>query len=228
MKQSNLIYRLYHYSSWLNYIIWLFELNLVMLVINLPLIIVGLVVNLNLPTLPVYMILSQTLIPTLYALIVSLNQANRNNGVIKKFFSTIQSSFFLWIRRTWLFPVVFMTIIFNITFTSKLPELVGLMWLNILLLCVFLTYVINLLIVCAAWKQPFRTSIILTLKLSIAKSWRYNLNFIIILGTFVILSKFPIYMFTFGIAVSMLLATLNFHPVLEYVEALPENKAFKI
>ena len=60
--------------------------------------------------------------------------------------------------------------------------------------------------------------------MSVGKSFRYYMNLIIIVGTFILLKLFPVYIVLFGPALALLLCKVNFQPVIDYVNDRPENK----
>ncbi len=224
MKRNDLIYKLYHYTSLLNYIIWLFELEMLILLVNLPLVLVGLVMDFRLTTIPFYLITSQLVLPSLFAGIAALKGASKGDGIVKNFINLMKEKTFFIIKVAWPATIVINIMLFNMTFSNQFSQLRALWWLNLILLAVLITYLINLLLVCSSWPIPLKKALEITAKLSIVKSVRYNLNFVIILGTILILRLFPVYLFIFGISLSLLLCVVNFQPVVEYVDGRPENK----
>lgn len=90
MHRQEFMYKLYHYSSYLNYIIWIFEVNALMLVLNAPLIFAAIGFRLSVTTLLLYVVCTLPAGPALYAGLSALAHADTNNGVVKSFFRALK------------------------------------------------------------------------------------------------------------------------------------------
>ncbi|WP_312093112.1 hypothetical protein [Niallia sp.] len=217
MKKDELLYKLYHYTSYLNYIIWLFEANMLFLLMNFPFVVLIFILDIRLGTLPILYLSSVTLIPSTYAVIMTLKNVETEPKIMKNFFVHLKMGY----KRLFKLSLVFMFFLWimvgNIFITAQLPRLQILFWLNILFLLVLITFTINFLIVMVSWKQTIKETAILTMKLAIVKSIRSNLNFLILIGTFILLKLFPIYLLMFGASVAILLCMINFKPVIDFV-----------
>ncbi|ERL65284.1 hypothetical protein [Schleiferilactobacillus shenzhenensis] len=224
MKQQEFMYKLYHYSSYLNYILWLFEVNALMLVMNAPLFIAAIGLPLSMSSLALYIVCSLPVGPVLYAGVSALVRVKENNGVVKAFFRELKRTWFSIFKWTAVPIAAIWLILFNLSVTSRVGSMQPLWWLNVILLAVVAAFMINVMIVLATWHQPVKAAMLLTLKLSIVKSFRYYMNLIIIAGTFILLKLFPVYIILFGPALALLLCKVNFQPVIDYVNERPENK----
>ncbi|GEK07578.1 hypothetical protein [Schleiferilactobacillus harbinensis] len=224
MHQQDFMYKLYHYSSYLNYILWIFEVNALMLVLNVPLILAAIGFRLSVSTFLLYVVCTLPAGPALYAGFDALANASTNNGVVKSFFRALRNRGLTILKWSAIPISVIWLMLFNLSVTSKLGNMQLLWWLNVVLLAVVTAFVVNVVIVLVSWHQPVKAAAVLTLKLSIVKSFRYYMNLIIIVGTFILLKLFPVYIVLFGPALALLLCKVNFQPVVDYVNNRPENK----
>lgn len=213
MKNGGMMMRLYRYTSWLNYIIWLFEANLLLLMVNAPLIIGLFIVPISYLTIPAYAVLSLGVMPSLFAGIVALRTARERDGVVQAFGHALHAQGWTVLKHTWFVPLVVWGLITNLRLTAGLAAVAGLWWANLLLAVVVVTFALNWLLVLSERPQSFRAAAITTAKLAVVKSGRYNLNFLILLSVLVILTKAQIYLVTFGLALALLLCIVNFQSV---------------
>ncbi|AYV68041.1 MULTISPECIES: hypothetical protein [Niallia] len=225
MKKDEWLYRLYHYSSYFNYIIWLFEMNMLFLLMNLPFAVLIFILDIRLGTLPILYLSSVTLVPSTYAVIRTLKDVTTEPKVMKNFFIHLKIGYKRLLKLSLILLFFLWIMVGNIFITAQLPRLQVLFWLNILFLLVLITFTINFLIVMANWKQTIKETAILTIKLAIVKSIRSNLNFLILIGTFILLKLFPIYLLMFGASVAILLCMINFKPVIDFVNREIEEAA---
>ena len=65
----------------------------------------------------------------------------------------------------------------------------------------------------------------MTGKLALVKAGRYNMNFMILLGTALLMRYVPVYLVLYGAAVALFLAYKNFTPVIQFVNDRPENQS---
>lgn len=224
MKQREFAYKFYHYSSYLNYILYWFEANLIFIVFNLPLILGMVGLKVSLATLPIYFLLGQTVLPSLYVLTRSLYDVSKTGSVIKTTIAIIRKDLLKVYRQTFGISVVLIIEFANLLLTSQITELHLLWWLNVILLGMTVTFVINTMIVLAAWPLTVFSAFKMTLKLSVVKSIRYYFNLIIIVSTFIALKIFSVYILLFGMSLAVSLCIANFRPIIKFVNSRPENK----
>ncbi|QFR24557.1 hypothetical protein [Schleiferilactobacillus harbinensis] len=224
MHRQEFMYKLYHYSSYLNYIIWIFEVNALMLVLNTPLILAAIGFRLSVATLLLYVVCTLPAGPALYAGLSALAHADTNNGVVKSFFRALKEKGLTILKWSAIPVSVIWLMLFNLSVTGKIGSMELLWWLNVVLLAVVAAFTVNVVIVLVSWPLSVKDAAILTLKLSVVKSFRYYMNLIIIVGTFILLKLFPVYIVLLGPALALLLCKVNFQPVIDYVNDRPENK----
>lgn len=225
MKQREFAYKFYHYSSYLNYILYWFEANLIFIIFNSPLILGVIGLKISLSTMPIYFLLGQTVLPSLYVLCRSLYDVGKNEGIVRPTISIIKNDLSNVYRKTFGISIVLIIELANLLVTSQIPELKFLWWLNVILLAATVTFVVNTMITLSAWPITVPSAFKLTLKLSLVKSIRYYFNLIIIVSTFIALRIISVYILLFGMSLAVSLCIANFKPVIEFVNSRPENKA---
>lgn len=224
MKRNDFSYKLYHYSSYLNYILYWFEANFIFIVLNIPLILGMIGLKPTLATFPIYFLLAQTVLPSLYVLTKSISGISQNNGVFMESLRIIKHELPQIFKKTWFLTVLLAIEVMNLIITAQKPQLNMLWWLNVILLAFTATYVVNLMLVMSAWDLQGTTALKLTLKLSIVKSVRYYFSLLIIVSTFILLRLFSVYILLFGMALAIHMCIINFRPVVDFVNSRPENK----
>lgn len=216
------IYKFYGYISYLNYILWLLELNLAVCIVNIPLLLVLFLGETTLLMIPLVFLAGIPLGLSLYAAFCAM--PGIEDGVIKAYISGLKRGSWR-VCRAWT-PIwaVLCFVFADLMLVSHLPAIAGLKWPLAAALCVFICFAFNFLILWSRWPgQSALEALHLTGKLSFVKSLRYYLNLMILVGVYVLLSSFPIYLAMYGIGIGLFLAWKNFVPVMEFVESRPEN-----
>lgn len=217
MKNGRFFDKLYRYTSWLNYVVWLFEVNILVVIFSLPMIAACIWLPMSVASMPIYYVASITTIPSAFAAISAIRNAQTNNSIWREYFQSFFRKFRYWLKIELIINALFIVLIGNIQFLRDQPDMRPLWWANIALLVILTTFVVNLLFVVREWNQSIRDAVVLTAKLAIVKSLRYNMTFLICLSVPVIFSHFWIYFWTFGISVMLLLCQFNFSFIVKTV-----------
>lgn len=216
------IYKFYGYVGWLRYIWWLLVLNTAMVLTNLPFLFCACFLELGLPSLPAFLLTGLTIGPSVLAAFQSLPDIE--NGVWSSYFRHFKED---WKKaaRFWT-PVwaVLVLLFADVIILETIQTMEPLKWICIALLCLFGTYLLAFFLVWAEWSQPVKDAAALTAKLALVKPLQYNLNFLILLGTVILLALKPIYLALYGAALTLFLVRLNFTPVVKFVQERPENQ----
>lgn len=216
------IYKFYGYVGWLRYIWWLLVLNTAMVLTNLPFLFCACFLELGLPSLPAFLLTGLTIGPSVLAAFQSLPDIE--NGIWTSYFRHLKDG---WKKaaRFWT-PVwaVLVLLFADVIILETIQTMEPLKWICIALLCLFGTYLLAFFLVWAEWSQPVKDAAALTAKLALVKPLQYNLNFLILLGTVILLALKPIYLALYGAALTLFLVRLNFTPVVKFVQERPENQ----
>lgn len=215
-------YKMFGYLNWLSYILWLLELNVAILAVNLPLVVVLAVMGVRFGTLPVIFLAGMTAGPSLLAAFRAMPYIE--DGVLKYYFRHLAAC---WKKclRVWVpawFLVIFLTADILILQTYGVME--PLKWGMVLLLLALTAFLLTYFLVWAAWDQSGRDAASLTWKLSFVKPFRFHLNLLILLGTVVLLAQKPVYLLFYGISLGLFLVYKNFVPVIRFVNERAENQ----
>lgn len=216
-------YKVYGYISYLNYILWLLELNLLFFLVNLPIMGLFLFVKFQLTTAPLFFAAGVTVGPSLYAMFESLRDVEKNNGIIICYLKSLKANFLPCLKVTVILDFLMILILCELTMMDRLQIMEGFRWFLIFFMCILITFSVNLFIVFSTWKQTGKEAVILNAKLSIVKAGRYNLSLMICLGTFILLQYVPVYMILYGFALAGFLCYKNFVPIIHFVNERPEN-----
>lgn len=224
-KRNERMYKMYHYISKLNYLIWLLEANVLFMINNLPLLILIMVVPISLNSVLFYVLASVTVLPSLICLTKTLVQLRAGDEKIaKNYWQNIKIYFGPFLKKT--LPIFLLTwvVITNLVILNNVMDNKALYVLNFILLYIVLTFLLNLLLVEATWDQNIKEAANLTAKLSIVRSFRIQLGAMITIGSLFLFRYVPIYLLLYGVAVTIFLCLLNFQPVVEFVESREENQ----
>lgn len=216
------IYKFYGYVGWLRYILWLLLLNAAIALTNLPFLFCACFLDLGLPSLPVFLLTGLTIGPSVLAAFQAFPDIE--HGVWRSYFHHFKAD---WKKaaRFWSPVWVVLVLLFaDVVILEITGTMAPLKWICIGLLCLFGTYLLAFFQVWAEWRQPIKDAAVLTAKLALVKPLQYNLNFLILLGTVVLLALKPIYLVLYGAALTLFLVRLNFRPVVKFVQERPENQ----
>lgn len=216
-------YKIYGILSYLNYILWLFELNLLFLATNLPAIAVVYFLSIRVATAPLAFVAGLTLGPSLYAMFEALGKVEREDGPVRAYLTAWKSNFRAAVKPWAAFWFLILFILCDRQILSAYGVFDTVNLLLLLILCVTVTFAINFYIVYGTWKQDIKDALILTAKIGIVKAGRHNLSLMILIGTYLLLQYVPIYMALYGFSLAAFLIYKNFVPVIRYVNERPEN-----
>lgn len=215
-------YKLFGCLSWLNYIWWLLELNIVMLAVNLPLVMVLFLAEAEMRALPVLLVTGITIGPSMLAAFEAMPYIE--DGIVRHYFRALKGS---WKRclKIWI-PIWLLAIVMtaDIMILEKYQVMEPLKWCTVILLLFLASFVLGFFLVWAQWGQKAKDAVALTCKISFVKPLRFHLNLLILLGTVVLLSQKQIYLLLYGVALSAFLIHKNFMPIAQFVNQRPENQ----
>lgn len=98
-------------------------------------------------------------------------------------------------------------------------------WANFFLFVWIATFSINYILLITHYEDlSIKEAVKLTFKLSIFKSILYGLNFMIIIGTLILLIILPVYFTTVGVGLIAMLLLGNFQMLKEYIDNLIKEK----
>lgn len=221
MGKKRDIYEMIDKYRFLNYVWWLLEGNILFWLTSFPFLLTLFIFNSKINNL-VALITSIFIGPSLFSLIYAIIRASEDGEIVKNYFSSYKKHF-ISVLKIWV-PVValFFIVVFNISFLSQFKTLWVLKLLNIFLMCILLTAILNILIVKAKFEFENKKCIDYCFKLAFIKSIRYNMNFLIMLSTYILLSLVSVYLYSYGVAIACFLSIKNFVPIFQFIE---EHKA---
>lgn len=217
MGKKRDIYELIDKYRFLNYVWWLLEGNILFWLTSFPFLLTLLIFNFKINNL-VSLITSIFIGPSLFALIYSIIRASEDGEIVKNYFSSYKKHFISALKIWIPVVVILFLIVFNINFFSQFKTLWLIKLLNIFLMCILLTAILNILIVKAKYEFENKKCIDYCFKLAFVKSIRYNMNFLIMLSTYILLSLAPVYLYSYGVAIACFLAVKNFVPIFQFIE----------
>lgn len=215
-------YKMYGCLSWFNYIWWLLKFNLLIVVSNLPLVLLAMIAPAVPGTLPAFFLAGLTIGPSLTAAFEAISHIE--DHLSRYYLQTLKAE---WKKalKVWVPMWTAISLIAaNLMLMESLQVTSFMKWVFFALFCLLCTFLCTFLIVWTQWKQQPKDAAVLTLKLALVKPVQYNLNFLILLGTIVILSMNPVYLFLYGASIGVFLMYKNFQPVIRFVEERPENR----
>lgn len=214
-------YKFFGYLSILNYILWLLELNVVILAVNLPLVIILSVFGMKLWTLPVVFLAGITAGPSVLAAFGAMPHIE--DGVIKYYFGCFKRN---WKKclKVWV-PVWFLMVflVADLMILQTYQVMPHLKWVLLFIILAATVFLLTFFMVWAAWEQEGRAAAVLTVKLAFVKPVRFYFNFPILIGTIMLLGMKPVYLLLYGASLGLFLAYKNFQPVIQFVNERPEN-----
>lgn len=225
MRMKMDFYKFFGYLSWLNYILWLLELNVVILAVNLPLLLVLLVMESGIWTFPAVFAAGITIGPSILAAFDAMPHIE--DGVVGFFFRSLAGK---WKQclRIWV-PVWFLAVFLlaDIYILQTYEVMNILKWVMLMALLGLVSFLLSFFMVWSAWNQDAKAAAALTLKLSFVKPFRFHMGILIICGTITLLGMKQIYLVLYGVSLGLFLVYKNFQPVIQYVNERPENRGFK-
>lgn len=212
------VYQLVHLTQKLNYIYYFLSSSVLFWLMNLPFLLSLFIFDLRLTTLPIFLFCSLSLGPTFQALLIAIHHVESKR---------IWSSFFKALNQTWKKSMVIWTpsvilvglISANLLLQSLTHYFPVFKWLLFFLLILIGAFVVNYFLLVMAYPSIcLKNGILTTFQLSIVKSGRYALSLVIILSIFVIMTKAPIYLLFFGVAIMAWLLDLNYRKMITFIE----------
>lgn len=220
MKKMD-IYKLYGWLNYLNYILWLFEFNVVILAVNLPLLLLLVFGEVELQVLPLLFLVGLSVGPSLLAAFEAVPYIEE--GIVKHYFQALKKAWKkgikFWLPTWFLLIVIAADIIILETYSIWIP----LKWVLIAVFIAALMFLVTFFAVWGTWKQETKDAMLLAAKLSLVKPLRCNLNFPILFGTLILFGVEPVYLTLYGAGVGIFLVYKNFRPVIQFVNERPEN-----
>ena len=217
-------YKFFGYISWLNYILWLLELNIVILVVNLPLLVL-LLLGVRAWTLPAVFVAGTTIGPSVLAAFDAMPHIE--DGVVRYYFKSLKTK---WKRclKAWVpawFLIVFL--LADLVILQTYGVMKPLKWGMAAVLLWLVSYLLSFLMVWSVWNQQGKDAAVLTLKLSFVKPLRFHLGILVLLGTITLLGMKQIYFVFYGASLGLFLVYKNFVPIIRYVNERPENREIR-
>lgn len=214
-------YKFFGYLSWLNYILWLLELNIVILAVNLPLLVL-LTIGIGAWTLPVVFVAGITIGPSVLAAFDAMPHIE--DGVVRYYFISLKTK---WRRclKVWVpawFLIVFL--LADLLILQTYGVMTPLKWVMAAALLWLLSYLLSFFMVWSTWNQQGKDAAVLTLKLSFVKPVRFHLGILVLMGTLILLGMKQIYFIFYGASLGLFMVYKNFVPVIQYVNDRPENR----
>lgn len=212
------VYQLVHLTQKINYIYYFLSSSVLFWLMNLPFLISLFIFDLRLTTLPIFLLTGLSLGPTFQALLIAIHRVERKS---------IWPSFFKALNQTWKKSVIVWTLTeilvgligANLLLQSLTNYFPAFKWLLFFLLVLIGGFVVNYFLLVMAYPTiHLRNGILTTLQLSIVKSGRYALSLIIILSISVIMTRIPIYLLFFGIAIMAWLLDLNYRKMIAFID----------
>lgn len=215
-------YKFCNYISYFNYILWLLELNIVILVVNAPVILLFALLRLSLKTMLLFVAAGITIGPSVLAAFRTIPEMEQ--GVMRNFFIHLKKcwkkSIKLWIPIWFLFMIM----IEDIQILQTFQVMTTLKWCVLLLFLAGSSFLLTFFLVWSAWDQSAKDAAAMTLKLALVKPFRCSLNFLILAASIFLLGMKPVYLPLYGISLGLFLAYKNFQPVIRFVNERPENR----
>lgn len=208
------IYKIVDKVSYLNYIYYVLLSTVLFWILSLPAaLLVFLSVKLTISSLPWYFLCLLPVGPAFYALLSCLNQVKETEKVIRPFLQLYKRKF-KQIFPVWTIILLVIAISWaNILFLDMLEILSLFRWLNVFIIVLLVTFTLNFLLLEVHFDLPLKKSIQTTLQLSIIKSGRYSLAFMILIGTYILMNSMTVYLLLFGMGIVALLLLGNFKPI---------------
>lgn len=212
------MYQFFEFTQKLNYITYFFLGSLLFWLVNLPFILSLLIFDLRMATIPVFFITGLPLGPAFQSLLIAMKKAETEKMAVIFFHSLKKMwkrSFLIWAPVLFIFCLIGANwMLINLT-----AQFSGMKMLFMFLLVILGSFVINLYLLTMTYESiSLKKAILTTLQLSILKSGRYAIGFIIVLSTFVIVSLIPIYSFFFGVGMMAWLLVINYQKIEEFIE----------
>ncbi len=212
------VYKLVSYMEKINYIWWCLVGTVCFWLVNLPLALCLVLLPLTPANLPFLLIALLPTGPAFLALLKTLRQVETNGQVLRPFFYHLvrETRPFL---RVWLPVWGILSLAGANLMLGQLLHFSNLLQLmNLFILVAGTTFFLNYCLLRVFYPQAaVADGLLTTAKLSILKSGRYGMSFMLVLGSFILLSSVSVYLFFFGIGAAALLLLLNYRPIAEYI-----------
>lgn len=213
------MYVIYHYISYLNYITYTFVGTVLFWVLNIPLLLFLLTIELKISTLPFLLLAGIPVGPAIVALFSYLKRVKYNKKILTTFFKAYKKNFKVSILGWGLTLIILGFCGINLLLMGIINSFVNLKWIYIIIMIASITFILTFFLLVSNFKiTSYKKAVSLTFKVSIIKSIRCSLNFMIVIGSWFLLNHIPIYLAFFGVGITGLLLILNFEPVFEFIE----------
>ena|GEM_PF-4100399 len=198
----------------LNYILWLFVLNLLFWVTTFPTAIILLFLDLNIVTLGLLFGSMFLIGPSFASVTYSLYQLQDGN---EKFVRNYFSFYRKWALKYMAYCAPYVILIgivgINLGFLGQMPKFRVLYLGNMFLICFIITHLFNFILISVRHETGLKKTVGICLQLMIFKSFRFNVVFMLLISTFVIFSRIPVYLIFYGISIFALLAIKMIQPI---------------
>lgn len=213
------VYKLVNYMSKVNYIWYCLVGTVAFWIVNLPLALCLVMLPLNLTSLPFLVVAALPVGPGLQSLLKALKQVEITGKVWRPFFEAIHRDTKK-LLKVWLPALVILGLAAaNLLLSQQLGMSGVLQLVNLFILVAVVTFFLNFLLLNTFFNHvPLGNGLVTTAKLSLLKSGRYAMSFMMVLGVFILMSNLSIYLFFFGIGLAALLLIMNYRPIAEFIE----------
>lgn len=219
-KKSNKfdIYQLIELTQKVNYLFYFLLGSILFWLLNLPFLFTLLIYDLRLTTLPIFLLSAIPVGPVFQGLLIAMHKIE-SGKVVRSFFIGLQNNW----KNSLIIWLAFLIIIglsgANLLLINLMKEMLPLKWVLLFVMVICGAFIINYYLLTTYYPElSLKNGIITTLQLSIMKSGRYGVSFIMVLSISIIMSQFPIYLFFFGIGLLAWLLDLNFKKIVEFIE----------
>ena len=203
----------------LNYILWLFVLNILFWVTTFPTAIILIFLDLNIVTLGLLFISTFLIGPSFASVTYSLYQLqDGNESWIKNYFSFYRKWALTYIGYCAPYIILMGMVGVNLVFLGQMPRFRVLYLGNILLICFVITHLFNFILISVRHETGFKKTIGLCLQFMIFRSFRFNGVFMLLISFFVIFSRLPAYLIFYGTSLFALVAIQMIQPIWEAEE----------
>lgn len=213
-------YKLFHYVSYLNYIIYLCVGSLLFMLMTMPFVFLLMVMELRLATLPFFIVTASLIGSATSALFGYLKDVKEKDQTFILYFKfyrqTAKRALIGWLPSLFIIGISSA----NLLLMTTMAVDSWLKWLMIFILIAAVSFSLVYCMVVARFQAlGFKQTLRLAVNICLIKSVRCALNVMILMGSWVILTTWPIYLLLFGIGITALLIQLNMEAVFESIES---------
>lgn len=213
------VYRLVDYMSKVNYIWYCLVGTLVFWLVNLPLALCLVMLPLKLTNLPFLLVAAVPVGPALQSLFKTLKQVEVTGKVCRPFFEILRQDTKKTLKVWGMALVILGLTAANLLLSQQLGLSTILQVVNLFILVIVVTYFLNFLLLNTFFHQvSLASGLVTTAKLSLLKSGRYGMSFMIVIGVFILMSSLSIYLVFFGVGLTALLLIMNYRPIEEFIQ----------